>query len=111
MTGMADGTYEFNSRTVIVENGVCRLPNGTLAGSVSPFDRDVRNAVRWLGVDLEDLALIAAGNAARAMGIDGRTGSIEAGKDADLVLLDDGLDVLATVVGGRVVYRREEVAA
>src|SRR5215203_5073534 len=48
MTGMPDGTYEFNSRTVIVDGTSCRLPNGTLAGSVSPFDQDLRNARTWL---------------------------------------------------------------
>jgi N-acetylglucosamine-6-phosphate deacetylase len=44
------------------------------------------------------------------MGINGQTGAIAVGKDADLVLLDDDFHVLATVVGGRVVYRREEVS-
>ena len=109
MTSMPDGTYEFNSRTVVVEGGACRLPNGTLAGSVSPFDRDLRNARDWLGVGPVELAAISSGNAARAMGIDGRTGAIAVGKDADLVLLDEDLHVLATVMGGRVVYRRDEV--
>jgi N-acetylglucosamine-6-phosphate deacetylase len=108
MTGLADGTYEFNGRTVIVADGACRLPNGTLAGSVSPFDRDLRHARDWLGLGLIELAALSSGNAARAMGIDGHTGAIVAGKDADLVLLDDDLHVIATVVGGRVVYRREE---
>ncbi|MGH2598582.1 MAG: N-acetylglucosamine-6-phosphate deacetylase [Dehalococcoidia bacterium] len=108
MTGMPDGTYEFNSRTVIVQDGSCRLPNGTLAGSVSAFDQDVRNAHTWLGVGPAELAAISSGNAARAMGIDDHTGAIAPGMDADLVLLDDDLHVIATVVGGRMVYRREE---
>jgi N-acetylglucosamine-6-phosphate deacetylase len=111
MTGIPDGTYEFNGRTVVVADGACRLPNGTLAGSVSPFDRDLRNARAWLGVELVELAALSSGNAARTMAIDGHTGAIAAGKDADLVLLDEELDVLATVAGGRVVYRREGVAA
>jgi N-acetylglucosamine-6-phosphate deacetylase len=111
MTGMPDGTYEFNGRTVVVEGGACRLPNGTLAGSVSPFDRDLRNARAWLGVGLVELAALSSGNAARAMAIDGSTGAIVTGTDADLVLLDDELRVLATIVGGRVVFRREEATA
>jgi N-acetylglucosamine-6-phosphate deacetylase len=108
MTGMPDGTYEFNSRTVIVKDGACRLPEGTLAGSVSTFDRDLRNAREWLGIGLVELVALSSGNAARAMGIDAQTGSIAVGKDADLALLDEELHVLATVVGGRVVYRRGE---
>lgn len=106
LTGSPDGTYEFNGRTVIVADGTCRLPNGTLAGSVSPFDGDLRNAAAMLDLGLADLARISSGNAARAMGIDGNTGSIAPGLDADLVLLDANLHVLATVVGGSVVYRR-----
>lgn len=111
MTGLAEGTYEFNGRTVIVDGDSCRLPNGTLAGSVSPFDRDLRNAAALFGGDLLDLAAISSGNAARVTGIDRRTGAIVPGMDADLVLLDEGLRVLATIVGGAVVYRREGVAA
>jgi len=108
ITGMADGEYEFNGRAVVVKDQSCRLPNGTLAGSVSPFDRDLRNARAWLGAGLVELAALSSGNAARVMGIDGRTGAITTGMDADLVLLDSDLAVLATMVGGRLVYQREE---
>jgi N-acetylglucosamine-6-phosphate deacetylase len=106
MTGLPGGTYEFNGRTVIVQDGACRLPDGTLAGSVSQFDRDVRIAADLFGGTLLDLAAISSGNAARAMGIDGRTGAIAPGMDADLVLLDESLHVQATIVQGRVVYSR-----
>ena len=105
LTGMPDGTYEFAGRTVVVEDGSCRLENGTLAGSVSPMDRDLRNAAAMLGADLVELASLSSGNAARAMGIDHHTGAIAPGMDADLVLLDAELRVLATVVGGKVVYQ------
>ena len=50
---------------------------------MSPFDRDLRNAAAMLGLDLPALAAVSSGNAARAMGIDGHTGAIEPGKDAD----------------------------
>jgi N-acetylglucosamine-6-phosphate deacetylase len=105
LTSMPDGTYEFNGRTVAVHNASCRLLDGTLAGSVSTFDQDLRNAAAWLGLELPKLAAISSGNAAHAMGVDGSTGSIAEGKDADLVLLDQELHVLATVVGGNVVYQ------
>lgn len=105
LTGLPDGTYEFNGRTVAVRDASCRLPDGTLAGSVSSFDQDLRNAAAWLGLGLMELAALSSGNAARAMGVDGRMGAIAEGKDADLVLLDEEMRVLATVVGGRVVHR------
>jgi N-acetylglucosamine-6-phosphate deacetylase len=111
VSGMTDGTYEFNGRMVVVRDGSCRLPDGTLAGSVSPFDQTVRNAARRLDIGLLELAALSSGNAARAMGIDGHTGAIERGKDADLVLLDEELNVLATIVGGEIVYQVTEIEA
>jgi N-acetylglucosamine-6-phosphate deacetylase len=109
MTGMADGTYERGGRTLVVAGGACRLPDGTLAGSVSSFDRDLRNGREWLTDDLVQLAAMSSGNAARAMGIERSTGAIAAGLAADLVLLDEDLVVLATIVEGEVVWRREDV--
>jgi N-acetylglucosamine-6-phosphate deacetylase len=107
MTGMPDGAYERGGRTLLVEGGACRLPDGTLAGSVSTFDQDLRNARDWLSADLAELAALSSGNAARAMGLDGETGVIAPGLTANLVLLDAGLTVLATVVLGEPVYIRE----
>jgi len=103
--GLPDGVYEGSQRTVTVREGACRLPDGTLAGSVSPFDRDVRNARQFLDADLSALAALSSGNAARAMGLSDSTGAIRVGLAADLALVDDSLELVATVVGGKVVYR------
>lgn len=105
-SGLPDGSYRRGGREVIVEQGSCHYADGTLAGSVSTFDRDLRNAAAWLAADPIQLAALSSGNAARAMGLDGHTGAIAPGMDADLVLLDAGLQVQATVVAGEVVYRR-----
>ncbi len=70
LTGMPPGTYERGGRTLTIEGAACRLPDGTLAGSVSPFDRDLRNASDWLTTDPLALAALSSGNAAIAMGID-----------------------------------------
>ncbi|HEY7269068.1 MAG TPA: N-acetylglucosamine-6-phosphate deacetylase [Dehalococcoidia bacterium] len=106
MTGMPDGTYERAGRTLTVEGGACRLPDGTLAGSVSTFDRDLRNAQEWLTDDLVALAAMSSGNAAQAMRIESETGAIRVGLAADLVLLDYALHVIATLADGEIVYRR-----
>jgi N-acetylglucosamine-6-phosphate deacetylase len=103
---MPDGAYERGGRTLLVEGGACRLPDGTLAGSVSTFDQDLRNARDWLTAGLAELAALSSGNAARALGLEGETGAIAMGFAADLVLLDAGLTVLATVVLGEPVYIR-----
>ncbi len=108
MAGMADGTYGTPTRTVIVKDGSARLPDGTLAGSVGSFDQAVRNAASLLGSDLGALSAISSTNAAKAMGIERETGSVEAGLFADLVLLDINLRVQATISRGEVIYRREK---
>jgi N-acetylglucosamine-6-phosphate deacetylase len=107
MSGMPDGTYETPGRTVTVKDGSVRLPDGTLAGSVATFDQGLRHAAALLGVNLSGLAAMAATNAARAMGIDGETGAIAPGLFADLALLNDQLQIEATIVRGVTVYRRE----
>ena len=104
MAGRPDGTYEMPGRTVIVKDGSCRLPNGTLAGSVAAFDQGLRNASRLIDGDLIGLAALSSGNAATAMGISHETGAIKAGHFADLVLLSNRLEVRATVVRGQVVF-------
>lgn len=110
MSGMADGTYESPSRTVIVKDGSARLPDGTLAGSVATFDQGLRHAAQLPGVDLAGLAAMSSTNAARAMGLDSETGAIADGLYADFVLLNDALEVQATIVRGRIVYQRQEAA-
>ncbi len=104
MAGQPDGEYSSSFRTVIVKDNSCRLLDGTLAGSVATFDQGLRNAASLLGPDLEALTAISSANAARAMGIDGETGSISIGKFADLVLLDETLHVEATIARGTVVF-------
>jgi N-acetylglucosamine-6-phosphate deacetylase len=111
MTGMAEGTYERAGRTLVVAGGACRLPDGTLAGSVSTFDLDLRNARRWLTDDLVELAAMASSNAARALGIENDTGAIAPGLAADLVLLDEALNLIATAVDGEVMWQRDDVMA
>ncbi len=110
MSGMPDGTYKTPARTVIVKDGSVRLPDGTLAGSVATFDQGIRHAAGLPGVDLCGLAAMGATNAAAAMNIDGETGAIAPGLFADLVLLNNQLEVEATIVRGVTVYRRAEVA-
>ena len=79
-----------------------RLADGTLAGSRSGLDAAVRNVVSW-GIDLADALTMAATTPAKVLGIDH---TLTVGAAADLVLLDDALDVAMTVVGGRVRWER-----
>ncbi|MBX5475996.1 MAG: N-acetylglucosamine-6-phosphate deacetylase [Clostridia bacterium] len=103
--GLPPGEYKSIARRVIVdEQGFCRLPDGTLAGSTLNLMQGVRNAVERLGCSLNEALAMASRNPARLIGWGDRKGTLEAGKDADFVVVDDELRPLLTVVGGVVVY-------
>ena len=106
--GLPEGTsYDQDGRPVVVRDGAAYLPGDTLAGSTLTMDRALRNFIAATGAPLEVVWPTTSRTAARQLGLDGRKGSLEVGKDADLVLLDANLDVRLTVVGGQVVYERE----
>lgn len=105
-TGLGDGEYLLGELRAIVKDGAARLHDGTLAGSVLTMERAVQNMVNLVGVDLPTAVAMASLHPARKHGLDGRKGSLEAGKDADLLLLDPSLGVLTTLVGGKVVHDR-----
>jgi len=104
--GMPDGTYQLDAREVMVREGAVRLPDGTLAGSTLTLDRALANFKAATGESLESLWPCVSLNAARAIGLAHRKGSLELGKDADFVLLDGALNVLLTVAEGRIVYQQ-----
>lgn len=90
---------------VIVEDGVAKLPDrSAFAGSVATMDRALRNMVQLGSVSLQDAVRMASGTPARIMGVADRKGSLEAGKDADIVILDAGLEVTMTMIAGSIVH-------
>jgi N-acetylglucosamine-6-phosphate deacetylase len=100
--GMADGDYDFGRVPLRVRDGVARLADGrTIAGSTLTMDAALRRAVLEVGIPIQDAVAAASTTPARVIGIAERTGSIEPGKAADLVVLDDGLQVVAVLAGGR----------
>lgn len=100
--GMPDGSYVLGASPIVVRSGRAMLADGdSLAGSTLTMDAALRNAVRFLEIPVFDASLMASRNPARLLGIERRKGSIAAGMDADLVVLDESLDVVATMVGGR----------
>lgn len=93
---------------VIVEDDVAKLPNRkSFAGSVSTADRLVRNMVNMADVPMRDAILMMSTTPARIMGVEDRKGSLIAGKDADVVLFDENIQIQETIIGGRRVYSRE----
>lgn len=109
--GAPDGRYPLGPLTVEVEHGMVRVAGtDTLAGSTLTMDNALRNAVHTVGVPLVDASVAASLTPARALGLDGRIGSLEAGKDADLVVLDDDLRPEAVMRRGAWVHGFETAA-
>ena len=103
-TGLPEGAYTVGDRPAFSMDGAIRLADGTLAGSVLTLDRALHNLQAATGRPLAELWPAASRNAAQAIGIDDVKGSLEPGKDADLVLLDPALRVVVTVAEGAVVH-------
>ncbi|WP_409343151.1 N-acetylglucosamine-6-phosphate deacetylase [Paenibacillus sp. MBLB4367] len=105
-TGCPDGDYFLGELPIIVKDNKATLRDGgSLAGSTLTMDRALRNTIAFTGLSLESVLPGLTLNPARQVGIDDRKGSIEAGKDADLVILDADLNVKATYVRGRNVFQ------
>jgi len=99
--GAGDGEFQLGAGTVLVRDGEVRLAGGeTLAGSTLTMDVAVRRAVRRLGLPITAAVEAASATPARLLGIGDRVGSIEAGYQADLVVLSDDLEVEAVMVAG-----------
>jgi N-acetylglucosamine-6-phosphate deacetylase len=102
--GKGDGEYDIWGETITVKNGRTSNANGSIAGSVISMLEAVRMMFA-IGASEVDVARMAATNPARLLDIADEGGSIEEGKRADLVALDQDGDVLMTMVGGRIVFQ------
>jgi N-acetylglucosamine-6-phosphate deacetylase len=111
--GLPDGEYDmFGSRCLVAHGAVRLKPGGQLAGSCLSLDRALHNVRRWQpDLDLADLVHMASWAPAQAVGLDQFRGTIESGKEADLVLLDRDFSVVRTFRSGVQVYgpEREEL--
>lgn len=100
--GMGDGRYRLGPMQVDVADGVARLTEGgSIAGSTLTLDRALRRAVTVDGLPVADAVRALSTTPARLLGVDDRVGSLEPGKDADLVVLDGEFTVAAVMRHGR----------
>jgi len=99
-TDMPDGNYHLGSIEVTVSGGVSRNREGKIAGSTLTLDRAVRHMAS-LGVPPGTAIRMASLNPAALLGVETRKGSLAPGADADIVLLDDSLNVKRVFIRGR----------
>ena len=98
-TGMPDGRYRLGTFEVSVAGGIARNSDGKLAGSTLTLDRALRH-MTGLGLPLHEVLPMLTSNPARLLSLERRKGCLAAGADADLVLLDDQLQVAGVVTRG-----------
>jgi len=97
-----------NGLKVIVEDGVAKLPDrSSFAGSVATCDRLVRTMINMADVPLLEAVKMASQTPANILGIGKSKGSLITGKDADIVIFDENINVSTTIVQGRVIYSKE----
>ncbi len=97
--GCGDGEYELGGQTVYVKDGKATLADGTIAASTTNIFEEFKNLLRF-GIDFRSALKACTINPAAAIRRDGVTGSIAAGKRADLLVLDDALNIKAVFIKG-----------
>lgn len=101
--GMQDGTYTLGGQTVIKQGIQCLLEDGVIAGSVLTLNQAVKNLYDHSSLSLPQAFACASLNPAAAIGEGHRIGSLEPGKQADLFLCDEELQVFKTFIAGKVI--------
>ncbi len=95
---------------VIIEDGVAKLPDRTaFAGSVATADRLVRNMISLAEVSLLDAVKMASATPAKILNIANSKGELVKGKDADVIIFDENINIYTTIVKGNLVYTKDEV--
>lgn len=102
--GLPEGEYTLGGAKIIYKNNLCKLEDGTIAGSVLKLNKGVWNVYNNSSIPLYECVNCATLNPANAIGVADKKGSIEVGKDADLVILDEEFNVRKTIIGGVVRY-------
>lgn len=105
-TGLGDGDYDLGSVRVNVDQGRATDSKGRLAGSTLTLDQAVRNLVDFAGCSIVEALAAASLVPARTLSLKDR-GRIGVGNRADLVLFDESMEVVATMVSGEIIYARE----
>ena len=102
--GMPDGEYDLGGQPIFLKGIECRLADGTIAGSVLKLNSAVKNVLDHTDLPVNEVFNMASLNAASAIHADDRIGSLEAGKDADIIIADENINIVRTIKKGRTIY-------
>lgn len=102
--GLPEGNYELGGQAVKVENGQCRLESGTIAGSVLRLNEGLKNFTDAIEEELTDTLPLVTENQARYLGVEANMGTLDKGKLANIVIMDQSLNIKSTIVKGKMVY-------
>ncbi|MDW7682094.1 MAG: N-acetylglucosamine-6-phosphate deacetylase, partial [bacterium] len=106
--GMPEGRYVYNGRDYISKNGAARYLDGTLIGTALPLNQIARRFKNFTHCTLQQAVDTVSLNPARLLGLENQKGSLDIGKDADLVLMDQNFNVSMTLIDGKIVYRKSD---
>lgn len=119
--GLGPGKYFLGGLDVVVEDDVAGefevpeeegnyvaklLTRDAFAGSVATMDKCVKNMVKLVGLSIQDAVKMATINPAKLIGVEDKKGSLVKGKDADIVIFDENINIIMTIVGGKIVYKK-----
>lgn len=102
--GMPDGEYTLGGQKIYVKGIECKLEDGTIAGSVLKMNDAVYNVLNNTTLSVPQVVAAASLAPAKAIGVDKTKGSIEVGKDADLIIADENFRIKKTIIGGEIRY-------
>ncbi len=102
--GSAELHFDFAGQPAHIDHGVARLADGTITGSVLTMDAALRNVLRMTDATLSQAVGMLSRNPARAAQVADRKGLLRPGYDADLLVFDADLNLLATICYGEVAY-------
>ncbi len=102
--GLPQGEYTLGGQKIIYRDVVCRLEDGTVAGSVLSLNKGVWNVYTNSQIPLWECVNGASLNPATTLGIEKKKGSLDIGKDADIIITDNEFNVVKTIIGGEMKY-------
>ncbi len=102
--GLEDGEYDLGGQQVTLKGIECRLADGTIAGSVLTLNKGVYNMYSETTLTVPEAVACATINPATMLGIQDKKGSLEIGKDADIIIFDQEFNINKTIIGGSVRY-------